>query len=138
MLNMDLYNLNQSVTLPTGFATVPIKNVGGNVGTAERRPRQSTTCWTEVKALVEHMFSFADAIFDKFKKKVSQNLSYGIMPRWYQVDHAMFKGNKGIGSVFSKKKQLLEFIYSRSTKYCPSRSILYGLEKKEVAVVLNV
>ena len=27
MLNTDLYNLNQSVTLPTGFATVPIENI---------------------------------------------------------------------------------------------------------------
>ena len=27
MLNTDLYNLNQSVTLPTGFATVPIESI---------------------------------------------------------------------------------------------------------------
>ena len=27
MLNTDLYNLNQSVTLPTGFATVPFENI---------------------------------------------------------------------------------------------------------------
>ena len=27
MLNIDLYNLNQSVTLPQGFATVPIENI---------------------------------------------------------------------------------------------------------------
>ena len=28
MLNIDFYNLNQSVTLPTGFATVPIEEAG--------------------------------------------------------------------------------------------------------------
>ena len=27
VLNTDLYNLNQSVTLPTGFATFPIENI---------------------------------------------------------------------------------------------------------------
>ena len=27
MLNTDLYNLNQSVTLPTRFATIPIENI---------------------------------------------------------------------------------------------------------------